>query len=122
MKASPVPGITLLPRNADNAKRTPVARERLVSGTPCQATINAYSDPGDAFHCGIWEADPGIWRVEYSEHEFCHLLAGKLRLVDDAGTETVLVAGDSFVIPAGFSGTWEVIEPARKLYAIHEPR
>ena len=28
--------------------------------------------------------------------------------------------GDRFVIPAGFSGTWEVIEPTRKVYAMFE--
>jgi uncharacterized cupin superfamily protein len=31
------------------------------------------------------------------------------------------VAGDSFVVPAEFEGTWEVLEPAVKLYAIFEP-
>jgi uncharacterized cupin superfamily protein len=29
-------------------------------------------------------------------------------------------AGDSFVIDSGFRGTWEVIEPCRKRYAIYE--
>jgi uncharacterized cupin superfamily protein len=29
-------------------------------------------------------------------------------------------AGDAFVSPAGFTGTWEVREHARKHYAIYE--
>ena len=29
--------------------------------------------------------------------------------------------GDCFVVPAGFRGVWEVLEPARKFYAIYEP-
>ncbi len=29
-------------------------------------------------------------------------------------------AGDAWVIPAGFSGTWETVEPARKRYAVFE--
>ena len=29
--------------------------------------------------------------------------------------------GDSFVMPAGFPGLWEVLEPAQKFYAIYEP-
>ena len=28
--------------------------------------------------------------------------------------------GDAFVVPAGFDGTWENLEPARKYYAIFE--
>ena len=30
-------------------------------------------------------------------------------------------AGDAWVIPAGFAGFWETLEPARKRYAIFEP-
>ncbi len=30
-------------------------------------------------------------------------------------------AGASFVIPAGFNGVWEVLEPTAKLYVIYEP-
>lgn len=33
----------------------------------------------------------------------------------------ILVAGDQFVIPAGFRGTWETIETCRKIYVIFEP-
>ena len=49
------------------------------------------------------------------------MLAGRVRMTGDDGRETVVAAGDSFVIPAGFSGIWEVLEPARKLYAVYEP-
>ena len=30
------------------------------------------------------------------------------------------MAGDSFVVPSGFGGSWEVLEDCRKLYAIFE--
>jgi uncharacterized cupin superfamily protein len=29
--------------------------------------------------------------------------------------------GDEFVIPRGFVGTWEVVEPTLKRFVIHEP-
>ena len=29
-------------------------------------------------------------------------------------------AGDAFVSPAGFTGTWEIVEPAKKFYAYYE--
>jgi len=31
-------------------------------------------------------------------------------------------AGDAFVIPAGFTGTWEVLDDCAKIYAIFEAR
>ena len=99
----------------------PIDAARVVSGSPRQVVANGYSDPGNAFHCGVWEADVGSWRVSYAEHEFCHFLSGRIRLSGDDGSEITVQAGDSFVIPAGFSGLWEVMEPARKLYAIYEP-
>jgi hypothetical protein len=59
--------------------------------------------------------------VQYTEHEFCHLLSGRVSLRGDDGSEVLLEGGQSFVVPAGFTGLWEVLETARKLYAIYEP-
>jgi uncharacterized protein len=107
--------------DASAAPTEPVAAERVVSGRPFQRAANAYSSPDSLFHCGVWEGDIGAWRVRYTEHEFCHMLAGRVRIVGDDGSERIVAAGQSFVIPAGFSGIWEVLEPARKLYAVYEP-
>jgi uncharacterized cupin superfamily protein len=116
-----MPEILPVPHALAGAPREAITGDRLLSGRPTQAVANAFSSPDARFHCGVWEADAGAWRVHYTEHEFCHLLAGRLRLRGDDGAETVWEAGQSFVVPAGFSGTWEVLEPARKLYAIYEP-
>ena len=35
--------------------------------------------------------------------------------------EILFGPGDCFVVPAGFEGLWEVLEDARKFYAIFEP-
>lgn len=115
-------GIVRIPHHTAGNAPEAVASERLVAGTPMQTIANAYSDAGNAFHCGIWEGEAGAWRVSYSEHEFCHLLAGCVRLRGDDGSDITLRAGDSFVIAAGFQGVWEVLEPARKLYAVYEPQ
>lgn len=48
------------------------------------------------------------------------MLAGRIRIVADSGAVSEFSAGQSFVVPAGFAGIWEVIEPATKLYAIFE--
>ena len=62
----------------------------------------------------------GRWRVVFTESEFCHLLAGVIVVTGDDGSERMFRAGDAFVSPAGFTGIWDVREPARKYYAIYE--
>lgn len=95
---------------------------KILSGSPDQAAWNHYADASGQFSSGVWEGRPGAWRVAYTEHEFCHLLAGVVVVRDDGGGERTFRAGDTFVMPAGFTGTWEVVEAARKLYAIFEPK
>ena len=116
-----MPPIVRIAHSTEGHARVPVDAARLVAGSPLQVVANVYSDPGNAFHCGAWEGDVGTWRVAYTEHEFCHLLAGRVRMTSQDGSEQMFVTGDSFVIPAGFEGLWEVLEPARKLYAVYEP-
>jgi hypothetical protein len=94
---------------------------RVLSGAPAATVDNRYSDPSQQFHAGVWTSTPGKWRIRYTEHEFCHLLAGHVRLTADDGTAVEFRAGDAFVVPAGFEGTWETLAPARKYYAIFEP-
>jgi hypothetical protein len=94
--------------------------DRLLGGNPEHKARNYFSDSGGRFFAGIWESTPGRWRVRYTENEFCHLTRGRIRIADSAGQQWSFKAGDSFVIPAGFAGTWEVLEPTAKLYVIYE--
>jgi uncharacterized cupin superfamily protein len=97
----------------------PAAANR-VSGDPRQQIWNVLSSADARFHVGQWASSPGAWRVNYTEYELCHMLEGVVRLTNEAGTARVYRAGDSFVVPSGFRGTWEVVEACRKLYAIYE--
>lgn len=115
-----MPQVVPLSADTGDAPWTPVDPGRVVDGQPRQAVANAWSDPSEAFHCGVWAGGPGAWRVRYTEHEFCHVLSGALRIGNDQGASWTFVAGDSFVVPAGFSGTWEVLEETEKLYAIFD--
>ena len=96
------------------------AAERIVSGDPAQRAFNFFSSADGHFHSGLWECEVGKWRVIFSESEFCHLLAGVIVVTGDDGTERTYRAGDAFVSPSGFTGWWDVREPARKYYAIYE--
>jgi uncharacterized cupin superfamily protein len=93
--------------------------ERLLSGDPITTAKNFFSDAEHGFHAGIWQSTVGSWRVTYNEHEFCHITRGRVRLRSDVQSWE-FGPGQSFVIPAGFTGVWEVIEPMAKLYVILE--
>ena len=96
---------------------------RLVEGSPSpeQHVRNLYTDDTGRFFGGIWRSGKGAWHVSYTENELCVLTEGRVRISDDHGRFWTFGPGDCFVMPAGFRGVWEVLEPARKFYAIYEP-
>lgn len=91
------------------------------SAIPQQYVRNLFTDATGKFFAGIWRSSPGAWRVSYTENEICVLTAGRVRISDDSGRVWEFGPGDCFVMPAGFHGRWEVLESARKFYAIYEP-
>jgi uncharacterized protein len=95
--------------------------EKLLQGNPRQTAWLHYTDPSGRFMAGIWHSERGRWKILYTEEEYCQLLEGRSVITDQAGNALSVCAGDEFVIPAGFSGTWEVIEPTRKRFVIYEP-
>ena len=97
------------------------AEERRIDGAPQQRFWNRHTDPSGRFSAGIWESEPGAWRVIYTEDELCHVLSGRMRIEGDDGSAAEYGPGDSFVVPSGFTGIWRVLETARKLYAVYEP-
>jgi uncharacterized protein len=99
-----------------------IAPEKLIRGNTAQTTLNMFSDSGNEFHCGIWQGAPALWQVSYSEHEFCHILQGRIRITDESGANITVGPGDNFVITAGFKGTWEILEAAKKIYVIFESK
>lgn len=107
-------------RVAQEGETSPPPADRLVSGTPQTTVTNRFADPTGQFFAGDWSSTVGKWRVEYSEHEFCQLTEGRVVLTSEEGRSWRFGPGDAWVIPAGFRGTWETVEPARKRYAIFE--
>lgn len=97
-----------------------VAPEKLLAGNPKQSLWNHYTDPTGRFSAGVWQSEVGKWNIAYTEEEYCQLLEGVSIITDAFGVAERLSAGDSFVIPRGFMGTWEVVKPTRKIYVIYE--
>ena len=94
--------------------------DRLIAGTPELRVQNYYTDGTQQFFAGRWAATRGKWRVRYTENELCVMTAGRVVIESASGERSVFGPGDAFVVPAGFSGTWEVLEDCAKIYAIFE--
>ena len=103
------------------AQESEVAADRLISGNPRTRVANYFNDPSQQFFAGRWSATRGTWRVRYTENELCVMTSGKVTIASDSGERSTFGPGDAFVVPAGFSGTWEVLEDCSKIYAIFEP-
>ena len=94
--------------------------EKLLAGNPLQSVWLHYSDASGQFHVGTWRSEPGCWRVAYTEEEHCELLEGVCVLTPDGGEPVQLQAGDRFLVPRGFTGTWEVRDTATKRFVIYD--
>ena len=105
----------------DGEPSTPPA-DRLVEGTPSQVVTNYFSDSTQQFHAGRWSSTRGKWRIRYTESEFCCLIRGRVALENNDGLRWEFGVGEGFVVPAGFEGTWEVIDDCTKFYALFEAR
>jgi len=98
------------------------AADRLIAGKPVTRVSNYFTDSTQQFFAGRWSASRGKWRVRYTENELCVMTAGRVVIESDSGDRNTFVSGDAFVVPAGFSGTWEVLEDCSKIYGIFETR
>jgi len=96
--------------------------DRVLAGAPEHRVWNYFTDSTQTFFAGRWSGTRGKWRVRYTENELCVITAGRVVITNDLGDGNTFGPGDAFVIPAGFSGTWEVLEDCSKVYAIFEPR
>jgi uncharacterized protein len=93
---------------------------KIIAGDPTTTTRNYFTDVTGSFFSGVWESTAGKWAIDYTENEFVYLVAGRVRLTAADGTVESFEPGSAFVIPAGFKGSWESLDPVRKYYAVFE--
>ena len=94
--------------------------DKLIAGNPRQTVWRHDTDLSMRFVVGLWRSEVGKWHIAYTEEEFCHMLEGTSVITDSDGHAVTLTAGESFVVPSGFVGTWEVVEPTTKRFVIYE--
>jgi uncharacterized cupin superfamily protein len=94
---------------------------------PPEAVLEGSHRPrGDILYRGeelvmeIYEDDPATFAIAdpFPFDEYVLVLSGKLILTDAGGQVHEFVAGDSLVIPKGFTGTWKMLGNYRELVAI----
>lgn len=94
--------------------------ERRVLGNPLRTTWNHYTNDSGEVFAGIWSSEVGSWRIAMGdrEDELFFVTEGRCRLTAEDGHAVECAAGQSLVIPAGFRGLFEVLEPMTKHYLI----
>ena len=92
------------------------------AGDPREQGISLFDSDTGRFSAGVWQCTPGVVRMErWPYNETCVLLSGRVVITPDGGEPREYRAGDAFVIPCGFTGTWDIRETVRKHYAIERP-
>jgi len=79
----------------------------------------AYADPSGVFTAGVWACDAGTIQIEdLAIDEACYLIEGEVIITDQNGNSEVFSAGEAFLLPQGFVGTWHMPRPIRKYNAM----
>jgi uncharacterized cupin superfamily protein len=96
--------------------------ERRLAGNPRRTTWNHFTNASGEVNAGVWACEKGSWRIHFAPNkdEYFYVLEGRCRVIDEQGHAAEAGPGDALVIPAGFKGVFEVVEPTRKHYVIVE--
>ena len=92
--------------------------DRVLQGDPHHESTVFFTDAAGEIVSGTWTSTPGKWRAFSHRDEFCYIVSGHVRLIGDDGTIRSFKTGDAFLIPNGFKGCWEVIEPTIKHFVV----
>lgn len=97
-----------------------IIKHTAIKGTePKDATDCAFTTAASKVNLGFWECSPGIFKTTRDKvHEVILVLEGKGTLVSDTGERLDHEAGDMVLIPAGWSGAWEIHKQFKKQYIL----
>lgn len=96
--------------------------DRLIKGNPLRTTHEHFLAPSGDLCAGTWQCEPGAWQIAFADgkDEFFCIIDGRIRITDEAGVAAEFGPGEAGVIPAGFKGSFEVLEMVRKYYVVLE--
>jgi len=74
-----------------------------------------HKDAEETVQIGVWEADVSKTKlINYPFTEYALMISGRVVIINDDGTSSEFKAGDTFVIPKGFTGIWDIRERMKK--------
>lgn len=77
----------------------------------------AFESADKQYGVRIWESGPGMLQTDgYPYDEYCLVIDGQLEITNGSGRTEVFGPGDSFVIPKGWQGTWNMKSRFKKQY------
>jgi uncharacterized protein len=115
--AAGIDAVSLITKDAGVPVVPPLDGYELRSERWDECEYHCFRDPTGNVLVAFWEGQPGIVHLgQWPYDEVCVLLEGRVALVDEDGGRREFTAGDSFVIPRSFSGTWETVEATRKIF------
>lgn len=94
--------------------------DRVVDGDPHHETQVHFRSPDGVVLAGTWTSTPGKWRAFTDRDEYCHIISGHCALISETGERWEFRAGQSFLIPNGFRGYWEILDTTTKHFVIRE--
>jgi uncharacterized cupin superfamily protein len=84
-------------------------------------SLPEYRPADRKFTVALWESGPGILKTEgYPHDEYCLVLEGHLIVTNRSGRREEFNPGDTFVIPKGWAGTWNMTTRFKKQYVAFE--
>jgi uncharacterized cupin superfamily protein len=95
------------------------AAEVIVDPAPSCHSLNLFTDPS-TMRAGVWDVMTPCERtfVNHRVHELMHLIEGEVTQTHRDGTQEVIRAGDTILIPRGAPYAWKSERPVIKYYAV----
>ena len=84
-------------------------------------SLPEYRSADRKFTVALWESGPGVLKTDaYPHDEYCLVLEGHLIVTNRSGRREEFNPGDTFVIPKGWAGTWNMTTRFKKQYVAFE--
>jgi len=90
---------------------------QVIEGENPQArTLTRYQSDDGKFEVGFYQLSQVTLSIkDWPVDEFMYFLEGQVEITDHEGASMVYGAGDTLVMPKGFSGTWRQLSPIKKI-------
>lgn len=88
----------------------------ILAGTPHMSGKVLHINPDGSSECALWSCTPGQRRVSIANDEFCVILSGRGRYIEDDGDEIEVRPGVAIFFRAGWSGTCIITESVTKAF------